>query len=383
MKRIYIASAVMLLNVCGTDVVAQKTPECADVLAAAQKVNAYFMKTNPDPTVPSFVKRMRPSHIWTRGVYYEGLMALYEIYPDPTYYDYAYTWADFHKWGFRHGDTDRNADDYCCAQTYIDLCRLDGKVERLRHTKALVNMLVNTPQTQDWYWVDAIQMGMPVLAKMYADTKDKRIGEKMWQMYAATRNEIGGGLFSEKHGLWYRDADFVPPYKESNGQPCFWSRGNGWAMATLVRVLMEIPQDDAHRQAYVNDFVAMAKGIAKCQRKDGFWNASLLCEENYGGMEATGTSLFVYSLAWGIRTGILPEKEYKNIMLKAWEGLYNNCIRKNGSLAYVQGTGSKPSDGQPATATSTPDFEDYGIGCFLLAASEVYKISTPEVRNKK
>ena len=85
MKRIYIASAVMLLNVCGTDVVAQKTPECADVLAAAQKVNAYFMKTNPDPTVPSFVKRMRPSHIWTRGVYYEGLMALYDVDPDPRY----------------------------------------------------------------------------------------------------------------------------------------------------------------------------------------------------------------------------------------------------------------------------------------------------------
>jgi rhamnogalacturonyl hydrolase YesR len=148
-------------------------------------------------------------------------------------------------------------------------------------------------------------------------------------------------------------------------------------MANYVRILNELPQDDPHRATYVADFTAMAKAIAKCQRKDGFWNASMLCEENFGGMETTGTSLFVYSLAWGIRTGILDSKTYLPVMLKAWNGLMANSIRANGSLAYVQGTGSKPSDGQPATATSTPDFEDYGIGCFLLAASEVYKISAP------
>ncbi|MBR6250596.1 MAG: glycoside hydrolase family 88 protein [Bacteroidales bacterium] len=357
--------------------VAQELPKSTDVLNAAKKVNAYFMKTTPDVTLPSYVNKMRPSNIWTRGVYYEGLMALYEIYPDAKYYDYAYSWAEFHKWGFRYGNTDRNADDYCCAQTYIDLYRMEPDAAKLRNTKALVQMLVNQPENDDWYWVDAVQMGMPVLAKLGATLGDKAIFEKMWNMYAATRNTIGGGLWCAEYGLWYRDAAFVAPYKEVNGKPCFWSRGNGWAMANYVRILNELPQDDPHRATYIADFTAMAKAIAKCQRKDGFWNASMLCEENFGGMETTGTSLFVYSLAWGIRTGILDSKTYLPVMLKAWNGLMANSIRANGSLAYVQGTGSKPSDGQPATATSTPDFEDYGIGCFLLAASEVYKISAP------
>ena len=347
--------------------VAQELPKSTDVLNAAKKVNAYFMKTTPDVTLPSYVNKMRPSNIWTRGVYYEGLMALYEIYPDAKYYDYAYSWAEFHKW----------ADDYCCAQTYIDLYRMEPDAAKLRNTKALVQMLVNQPENDDWYWVDAVQMGMPVLAKLGATLGDKAIFEKMWNMYAATRNTIGGGLWCAEYGLWYRDAAFVAPYKEVNGKPCFWSRGNGWAMANYVRILNELPQDDPHRATYIADFTAMAKAIAKCQRKDGFWNASMLCEENFGGMETTGTSLFVYSLAWGIRTGILDSKTYLPVMLKAWNGLMANSIRANGSLAYVQGTGSKPSDGQPATATSTPDFEDYGIGCFLLAASEVYKISAP------
>jgi hypothetical protein len=33
-----------------------------------------------------------------------------------------------------------------------------------------------------------------------------------------------------------------------------------------------------------------------------------------------------------------------------------------------------PSDGQPLSYDKMPDFEDFGLGCFLLAGSEVYKM---------
>ncbi len=46
----------------------------------------------------------------------------------------------------------------------------------------------------------------------------------------------------------------------------------------------------------------------------------------------------------------------------------------NGMLGYVQGTGKEPKDGQPVGYNNFPDFEDYGIGCFLLAGTEVYKL---------
>jgi hypothetical protein len=51
------------------------------------------------------------------------------------------------------------------------------------------------------------------------------------------------------------------------------------------------------------------------------------------------------------------------------------AVHSNGFLGYVQGTGKQPSEGQPVTYTNTPDFEDYGLGCFLLAGSEVYKLA--------
>ena len=136
-----------------------------------------------------------------------------------------------------------------------------------------------------------------------------------------------------------------------------------------------IPKDAAHRHQYEEDFKAMATALIKVQRKDGFWNASLHDPKNYGGKETTGTSMFVYGMAWGINNGYLEKKKYYPIVSKAWNALLKESVHPDGFLGYVQGTGKMPSDGQPVTYTSKPDFQDYGLGCFLLAGSEVYKLS--------
>ncbi|MBQ5393708.1 MAG: glycoside hydrolase family 88 protein [Alistipes sp.] len=355
---------------------AQELPDKKETLQAMIKVNGYFMKKYADYRTPSFVKNVtRPSNIWTRGVYYEGLMALYSIYPRDDYYKYAVDWANYHEWGYRHGTVTRNADDYCAGQTYIDLYRICPDPERIRKVKANLDMLVNTPQVNDWWWIDAIQMGMPVFAKMGNLTGETKYYDKMWDMYAYTRNTHGEkGMYNPKEGLWWRDHDFDPPYKEPNGKNCYWSRGNGWVYAALVRVLEEIPADEKHREDYLNDFVAMSKAIKDCQRKDGYWNVSMHDESNYGGKETSGTSLFVYGMAWGVRKGILDREEYLPVLLKAWNAMVKEAVHPNGFLGYVQGTGKEPKDSQPVTYDKVIDFEDFGAGCFLLAGSEVYKL---------
>ncbi len=216
------------------------------VLEQMQSANSYFMQKWPKVGKTIVTNKERPSNIWTRGVYYEGLMALYGIYPKEEYYDYAYDWAEFHKWGFRNGTANRNADDYCAAQTYIDLYQLWPAPEKLKNTRTTMNMLLNTPQLDDWSWVDAIQMGMPVFAKMGVLEEDDRYFEKMYEMYMFTRNEHGDhGLYNPNDGLWWRDADFDPPYTEPNGEDSYWSRGNGWVIAALAKVLGIIPENTA------------------------------------------------------------------------------------------------------------------------------------------
>jgi hypothetical protein len=62
------------------------------------------------------------------------------------------------------------------------------------------------------------------------------------------------------------------------------------------------------------------------------------------------------------------------VIVKAWNAIIKDALRPDGSLGFVQGTGKEPKDGQPVTFNSTPDFEDYGLGCVLLAGSEIYKM---------
>lgn len=370
MKKILsiLASAFMVLPMSAQN--AQQQP----VLDAARSVNNYFMKKYADPTEPTFVKKIRPSSLWTRAVYYEGLMALYEIDKNPAYIDYTDRWANFHKWTPRNGTSTCDADDQCCSQTYLDRFMMTGDSAMLKPT---IENLQKQMQTKIgwWTWIDAIQMAMPVYAQMYKITGDRKYLEHGMKMYRWSRNECGGGLFNEKgDGLWWRDADYVPPYKEKDGKDCYWSRGNGWVLAAYVRVMNQLSPKDKIYKEVKKDFLTMCNGLAKCQREDGFWNVSLVSPTTYGGKETTGTALFLYGIAWGLQKGYLKEKVFRPIADKAWAAMAKDAVHADGFLGWVQGTGKDPSAGQPVTYTKVPDFEDYGIGCFLLGAAEYYKL---------
>ena len=115
----------------------------------------------------------------------------------------------------------------------------------------------------------------------------------------------------------------------------------------------------------------MSAAIKSVQRSDGFWNVSLHDPTHFGGKELTGTALFTYGMAWGVRRGVLPASDYSPIVDKAWNGMVTDAVHPNGFLGWVQGSAKQPSDGQPLSYDKVPDFEDYGLGCFLLAGSEV------------
>jgi len=362
-----------------------------EVLQAAQKTNDYFMGRYADPTLPTNVKRIRPSSLWTRAVYYEGLMALNAIDPQQRYVDYAMRWADFHKWTPRNGVNTCDADDQCCGQTYVELlpytqkdykdllsvviANLDHQMVTPNSKKNAVAKLKNTepPLYGWWTWIDAIQMAMPLYMQIYKLTGDTKYRDHALKMYLWSRNTCGGGLLNVKEGLWWRDADYVPPYKEKDGKNCYWSRGNGWVYAALVRSMNQLSPKEKAFKTFKKDFLLMSKALKNCQHSDGFWHVSLVSDVDYPHPEMTGTALFLYGMAWGIQQGFLKADEYRPACDKAWQAL-QSCLHKDGFLGWNQGTGKDPSAGQPVTFTSMPDFEDYGTGCYLLGLSEYYKL---------
>ena len=343
-----------------------------EVLKAARKTNDYFMMKYSDPTLPTNVKRIRPSSLWTRAVYYEGLMALNAIDPQQRYLDYTQKWSDFHKWTPRNGTKTTDADDQCCAQTYIEFNQLTGK-GTLEQIKENLEKQMDSERVDYWTWIDAIQMAMPVYVKMYAITGEDDYLEYAMESYEWSRNTCGGGLFNVKEGLWWRDKDYVPPYKEKDGKNCYWSRGNGWVYAALVRCMDVLsPKSKAYKKLK-KDFLLMSEGLIKCQREDGFWNPSLV-STNYAMPETSGTALFLYGICWGIRQGYLKEKVYRPVADRAWAAMVKTAVHRDGFLGWMQGPGKDPSAGQPLSYDKVPDFEDYGTGCFLLGAAEYYKL---------
>ena len=375
MKKQFLLLLVCFLYGISSCISSQKLPKKQKTLAAMTLANDYFMKKWTDVGKTIVTNRERPSNIWTRGVYYEGLMDLYKIDAQKRYLDYAVSWGEFHKWGLRNGIKTRNGDDQCCGQTYIDLYLLDKKEERIRDIKACMDNTVNSDKVDDWSWVDALQMAMPVFAKLGVIYNDNRYYEKMFELYDYAKTKHGhNGLFNPSEGLWWRDKDFDPPYKTPAGKNCYWSRGNGWVVAALVRVLDIMPKNGPHRDEYLNMYLTMMKALQPLQRADGFWNVSLTDETDFGGKEMSGTALFAYGMAWGINNGVLEKQKYTPSVSKAWNAMLKDCMHENGMLGFVQSTGKQPSDGQPVTYAKIPDFEDFGLGCFLLAGSEVYKM---------
>ena len=363
-----------------------------DIHEAATRAARYFIARYPDVGAKSYVGgKERNSKIWTRSVFYEGLMNLYREDGSDEWLDYALDWGEYHKY-VSSSDTEaksHNADYQCCGQTYMQLYLLDpSHEERMSHIKMRIDNMIATGRNNFWYWVDAIQMSMPVMALLGATLDDESYYDAMHDLYMYSRDSQGGSkkgggkpLFNTVTGLWYRDYSADPPYKDviEPDKDCYWSRGNGWAYMALARVMQFTPEDMKYRQQYLDDFLLMSRGLKECQKSDGYWGVSLHAPANFGPVgstdpEITGTSLFVGGMAWGVREGLLPAEDYLPAVISGWEAMAAAC-HPDGKIGYIQGTGSKPEDGAAITYDTEPDFEDFGVGCWLWGAAEVYALA--------
>jgi hypothetical protein len=214
-------------------------------------------------------------------------------------------------------------------------------------------------------------MALPAFAKLGKLDKEDAYFDRMYELFNYNKTTLG--LYDTTAHLYYRDTSYIYPAKQSpNGKKVFWSRGNGWALGALVRILRELPATDPDRAEYVMTFQQMCAALKAVQRSDGFWNMSLYDPGHFPGPETSGTALFVYGMAWGIDNGLLPKTTYKPVVAQAWNAMVTTAVHPSGKLGFVQGIGGQPVPTQQVTYASSADF---GVGVFLLAGSEVFKIA--------
>ncbi len=117
----------------------------------------------------------------------------------------------------------------------------------------------------------------------------------------------------------------------------------------------------------------MAAKILTCQQPDGLWRASLLDPDSYPLKETSGSGFFTYALAWGVNQGLLDRAQFEPAVRKAWAALVG-CVDADGKLTHVQPIGADP---KKFAEDST---EVYGVGAFLLAGSEVYRMAVLDIK---
>ena len=309
---------------------------------------------------------------WTNGAYYAGVYAAWETTGSKDIYKAmmdtfnSVKWTPFHRW--------YHADDIAICQTYIDLYRKEKSPEMIQAFADTLNKFIENPypvrgvEVIKWWWCDALFMGPPAMVKMGMTTGNMEYLRKSDEYYMESYNL----LYDKEEHLFARDLNYVikgdsADRYEANGKKIFWSRGNGWVMGGLVRILKELPSDYPQRPFYEQLFREMAARILSLQQADGLWRASLLDPDSYPGGETSGSGFYCYALAYGINSGLL-DKSYLPAVEKVWEGL-NRCLQPGGKMGWVQPIGADPRKNFNADS-----WEVYGTGAFLLAGSEVIKL---------
>jgi rhamnogalacturonyl hydrolase YesR len=309
---------------------------------------------------------------WTNGAFYTGVVAAYQTTGSQAILDSLMALGKRTNW--QPGPGFDYADDIAISQTYIDLYRIKNDPQMIQGTVDSVQKLMRIPGPQakkgglTWWWCDALFMGPPTLVKLGVTLKDPSYLAFSDKLFKETYDL----LYNKDHHLFARDASYLltanKKITEANGQPIFWSRGNGWVMGGLVRILEELPADYPTRPFYEQLFKEMSAKIITLQQADGLWRSSLLDPASYPGGEGSGSGFYCYALAWGINNGLLEKSTYEPAVKKVWQGL-NGLVSPEGRVGWVQ-----PIGADPRRNFSAESWEVYGAGAFLLAASEVIKL---------
>ncbi|WP_289757315.1 glycoside hydrolase family 88 protein, partial [Thomasclavelia cocleata] len=400
-------SALTEFKVWGTEVNNSNVnlPSGESLVNLAKKVNDYWIKTGGntgnDATNYNHGHSVT-SEFWAPSVFYTGNMEAYYLTGDENYTDYASRWGSNNiyngtAWNTK-ADTGRIGkyfpDNHTSFQTYLDMFSItsdagfDANDEKIKNVVPIMNemeqMSVSDLKSKKGYWdrIDFFYMELPNWIKMYLLTGEEKWLDKLRALY----NDRKAELYDEETGLFYRDKNYIfdanATYNPNgdgsnqkispNGKKILWSRGNGWAMGALAKVLQDLPDDRVDdRKEYEAVFKKMAATLIQVQGEDGFWRMNLDDYDHDIRPETSGTLFFAYGLTWGINNGLLDKETYYPAVKKAFLGLNANAIRPDGLVGRSELISAYPN---PKCSLGIGSSQSYAPAATVLFLSELSKL---------
>lgn len=302
---------------------------------------------------------------WTyeQGVQLKAVEQMWYATGDPKYYAFIKRGMDF--WFDKNGKMKYDADEFNIdhvtpGRAIMTLYRVSGEEKYKTALDQIRGQLKNHPRTKEggfWHkkiypwqmWLDGLYMGEPFYAEysmvMDEDNWNDIANQFVW-MEKHARDPKTGLLY---HG-WDESKEQKWANKETGLSPHVWGRAMGWYAIALVDTLDYFPKNNPRRAELIAILNREAEAITKYQdKKSGVWYDIIdlpTRPKNY--LESSGSAMFVYSLAKGLRLGYLPEKYLKTVNT-GWAGIKKEFIKElpDGNLDWegtvsVSGLGGNP-----------------------------------------
>lgn len=333
--------------------------------------------------------------------YKHGLLALsfeqlYKKTGNETYFEYEKGYADdmIDSTGtILNYDIEKyNIDNINAGKILFFLYEKTKDQKYLTAIKTLRKQLDDHPRTKSgglWHkkiypyqmWLDGLYMGQPFYAQYIAAYEDGKnfddVAHQFEVCYKQTLDEKTGLLLH----AWDESKQMDWADKKTGKSPNFWSRSLGWYVMALVDVLDYFPENHPKRNMLIKQLNDLSTALVKVQDKSGIWFQVPNFPDREGNyLEASGTAMFAYAFAKGVKKGYLPTA-FKDAANKAFDGLVKELVNvdADGEIHLTQTCKGAGLGGTPYRDASYEYYISeakrvnnlHGTGPFILAALEL------------
>ncbi|HVF81896.1 MAG TPA: DUF4350 domain-containing protein [Flavisolibacter sp.] len=349
-----------------------------------------------------------PKWRYDQGVILKGIEGVWKATGEAKWFTYLQQSMDYYVGddgsikGYRPDEY--NIDHINNGRLLLTLYNVTGKEKYRKAASLLRSQLFTHPRTSEggfWHkkiyptqmWLDGLYMGEPFYAE-YAKTfgEDTAFNDITRQFVLMERHARDA-----KTGLLYHGWDESKQQKWANKttglSPHVWGRALGWYGMAMVDVLDHFPAAHPGRDSIIKILNRFAKAVTAVQdTKSGLWfDIVNMPKESKNYVEASASSMLVYTLAKGVRMGYLPATYLANAK-RGYDGIIKEFIKvENGQTnlhgtVSVSGLGGNPyRDGSFAYYMSEPVIvnDPKGIGAFINAANEMEMVPTLSIGKDK
>lgn len=160
---------------------------------------------------------------------------------------------------------------------------------------------------QTRFWIDDMFMITAIQSQAYLASKDVKYINR-----AAHEMTFYLDSLQRPNGLFYH----FPT------APFFWCRGNGWMAAGMADLLTYLPENNPDRAKILEGYRKMMSTLKFYQTEGGLWRQ--LVDQSDAWTETSGSAMYAYAMAMGVKNGLLDAVEYAPVVRKAWFALVAN-----------------------------------------------------------